>query len=36
MNEKPIYRDAARPIAERVQDLMARTTLDEKIAQLGS
>jgi beta-glucosidase len=33
---QPIYRDAARTIAERVQDLMARMTLDEKIAQLGS
>jgi beta-glucosidase len=37
MNEtQPIYRDASHPIAERVQDLMARMTLDEKIAQLGS
>src|SRR4051812_27576633 len=32
----PIYRDATRPIPERVQDLLARMTLDEKIAQLGS
>jgi beta-glucosidase len=31
-----IYRDATRPIAERVQDLMAQMTLEEKIAQLGS
>lgn len=37
MNEtQPIYRDASHPIAARVQDLMARMTLDEKIAQLGS
>jgi beta-glucosidase len=35
-NSKPIYKDSSRPIAERVQDLMARMTLDEKIAQLGS
>src|SRR5258706_14363473 len=31
-----IYRDATRPIHERVQDLLERMTLDEKIAQLGS
>jgi beta-glucosidase len=36
MNEQPIYRDASRSIAERVQDLLARMTLEEKIAQLGS
>jgi len=29
------YRDAARPIDERVADLLGRMTLDEKIAQLG-
>lgn len=32
----PIYRDAACGIAERAQDLMARMTLEEKVAQLGS
>ncbi|HEX9074267.1 MAG TPA: glycoside hydrolase family 3 N-terminal domain-containing protein, partial [Anaerolineae bacterium] len=32
----PIYRNTSYPIAERVQDLLARMTLDEKIAQLGS
>lgn len=31
-----LYRDASRPIEARVQDLMSRMTLDEKIAQLGS
>ncbi len=31
-----LYRDAARPVDARVQDLMSRMTLDEKIAQLGS
>ena len=31
-----VYRDATRPIPERVQDLLERMTLDEKIAQLGS
>lgn len=31
-----IYRDASQPIAERVADLLARMTLDEKLAQLGS
>ncbi|MBI4790501.1 MAG: glycoside hydrolase family 3 C-terminal domain-containing protein [Chloroflexi bacterium] len=32
----PIYKDLSHTIAERVHDLMARMTLDEKIAQLGS
>ena len=32
----PIYKSAAPSIAERVQDLLARMTLDEKRAQLGS
>jgi beta-glucosidase len=30
------YRDAAAPIGARVADLLARMTLDEKLAQLGS
>lgn len=30
------YRDPSRPVAERVADLLARMTLDEKLAQLGS
>ena len=30
------YRDASLPIEQRVADLLARMTLDEKIAQLGS
>jgi beta-glucosidase len=30
------YRDAALPVGERVADLLARMTLDEKLAQLGS
>src|SRR5687767_4546877 len=29
------YRDAALPIAERVEDLLGQMTLDEKLAQLG-
>jgi beta-glucosidase len=32
----PAYRDPARPVAERVQDLLSRMTLAEKVAQLGS
>lgn len=31
-----LYRDASQPIAERVKDLLARMTLEEKVAQLGS
>ena len=30
------YRDATRPIEERVADLLARMTIEEKVAQLGS
>lgn len=29
------YRDAALPLVDRVEDLLARMTLDEKLAQLG-
>src|SRR5919199_5463061 len=32
---EPRYRDPARPLEERVEDLLVRMTLDEKIAQLG-
>jgi beta-glucosidase len=31
-----IYRDATRPVVERVADLLARMTLAEKVGQLGS
>ena len=30
----PAYRDASRPVAERVADLLSRMTLEEKVAQL--
>ena len=33
---QPVYKDPSRPIDERVQDLLGRMTVDEKIAQLGS
>ncbi len=36
MTDNPLYRDAARPAEERARDLLARMTLDEKLAQLGS
>jgi beta-glucosidase len=34
-NPEPRYRDPDLPLDERVEDLLARMTLDEKIAQLG-
>jgi len=34
--ENPSYRDPDLTVAERVEDLLARMTLDEKLAQLGS
>ncbi len=30
----PLYRDPGRPVAERVEDLLARMSLDEKIGQM--
>lgn len=30
------YRDATRPVPERVEDLLSRMTVEEKVAQLGS
>jgi len=30
----PLYKDASRPVAERVADLLGRMTLEEKVAQL--
>ena len=32
--DAPRYKDAARPLAERVADLLSRMTLEEKVAQL--
>jgi beta-xylosidase len=34
--EAPVWRDPARSAADRVDDLLARMTLEEKVAQLGS
>src|SRR5258706_233502 len=31
--DRPMYRDATRPIDERVSDLLSRMTLEEKVAQ---
>jgi beta-glucosidase len=33
-SEQPIYKDAAQPIEARVDDLLSRMTLEEKIAQI--
>ena len=33
--DQPLYRDASQPVAARVDDLVARMSLDEKLAQLG-
>ena len=30
----PLYKDASQPIERRVEDLLSRMTLDEKVAQL--
>ncbi|MEO8313935.1 MAG: hypothetical protein ABI645_03980, partial [Pseudomonadota bacterium] len=30
----PLYKDASRPIPERVEDLLKRMTLEEKVAQM--
>jgi beta-glucosidase len=35
-SDVPIYPDPARPLAERVDDLVARMTLKEKILQMGT
>jgi len=35
MTDTPPYKDAALPMEQRVDDLLARMTLDEKVAQLG-
>jgi beta-glucosidase len=32
--ERPLYKDAAQPIERRVEDLLSRMTLEEKVAQL--
>lgn len=32
--EKPVYKDASQPIAARVEDLLKRMTLEERVAQL--
>lgn len=34
MEKKPIYKDAERPVGERVADLLSRMTLEEKIEQM--
>ena len=32
--QQPLYKDARQPVASRVEDLLARMTLEEKVAQL--
>ena len=32
--DRPLYKDASQPIARRVEDLLSRMTLEEKIAQM--
>ena len=34
--KKPVYQNADAPVPERVQDLLGRMTLEEKVAQLES
>ena len=33
--DRPLYRDASRPVEERIEDLLARMTLEEKVGQLN-
>jgi beta-glucosidase len=35
-SQAPLYKDATKPIEKRVNDLLGRMTLDEKVAQLQS
>lgn len=35
-NEKKLYLDSSQPIEKRVEDLLSRMTIEEKVAQLGS
>src|ERR1700710_903273 len=32
--DRPLYKDASQPIARRVEDLLSRMTLEEKVAQM--
>src|SRR5438552_16577070 len=32
--QQPVYKDARQPVERRVEDLLSRMTLDEKVAQL--
>ena len=32
--QRPLYKDASQPVAARVEDLLARMTLEEKVAQM--
>jgi beta-glucosidase len=34
LTQQPVYLDPARPVAERIQDLLSRMTLEEKISQM--
>lgn len=33
--ENPLYKDAKQPIEKRIEDLLARMTLEEKVMQLN-
>ena len=35
MGDTPVYRDSSAALAARVDDLLRRMTLEEKLAQLG-